>query len=122
MYSSQDDNMQLLDKIMTNKAWHENSDSSKVKVLTTTYEEFLDGKKNDTFDFVVLFFTTAITKDDLEMKQDYYDYYMQVPLLHYAYVKQTQDEKDLADVKKYLKEKCNERLHNGEPCVIEAVQ
>ena len=50
-----------------------------------------------------LFFTTNMTRDDLEMKQDYYDYYMQVPILHYAYVRNAQDENDLAEVKKQPK-------------------
>ena len=68
VYSSQDDNMQLLDKIMGSKEWQDNDDSKKFKVLQTTYEEFLDGKKHDTFDFVTLFFTTNMTRDDLEMK------------------------------------------------------
>lgn len=118
VYSSQDDNMQLLDKIMSSKEWQENEDSKKFKVLTTTYEEFLDGKKQDSFDFVVLFFTTNMTRDDLEMKQDYYDHYMQVPILHYAYVRNAQDENDLTEVKKYLKEKCDERLFTGDPGIL----
>ena len=103
---------------MSSKEWQENEDSGKFNVLTTTYEDFLDGKKHDTFDFVTLFFTTNMTRDDLEMKQDYYDYYMQVPLLHYAYVRNAQDENDLAEVKKYLKEKCDERLWSGDPGVL----
>jgi hypothetical protein len=44
-------------------------------MTSTTYENFLDGKKEDTFDFVLLVFMGAISSDDLEMKQDYYDYY-----------------------------------------------
>jgi len=118
VFSSQDDNMHLLDKIFTSKEWKENEDSKKFNVATTTYEEFLDGKKHDTFDFVALWFTNNMTRDDLEMKQDYYDYYMQVPILHYAYVRDAQNENDLAEVLKYLKEKCDERLFSGDPGVL----
>ena len=78
----------------------------------------MDGKKHDSFDYVALWFTTNMTRDDLEMKQDYYDFYMQVPLLHYAYVQNAQDANDLAEVHKYLKEKCNERLFSGDPGVL----
>lgn len=60
----------------------------------------------------------AASSDDLEMKQDYYDYYTQVPLVHYALAKKEQDEDELAGVKKYLKEKCDKKLFSGEPVVF----
>lgn len=116
--ASQDDDVQLFDKIISSSAYTENSESKKFNVLTTTYEEFLDGKKQDTFDFVILVFMRAASSDDLEMKQDYYDYYTQVPLVHYAFAKKEQDNDELAGVKKYLKEKCDKRLHSGEPLVF----
>jgi len=75
----------------------------------------LDGTKVDTFDFVVLVFLRAASSDDLEMKQDYYDYYSLVPLVHYAIAKKEQDEDELAGVKKYLKEKYDQRLFSGDP-------
>jgi len=37
-------------------------------MASTTYEKFLDGYKEDTFDFVILVFMGAISSDDLEMK------------------------------------------------------
>ena len=73
--ASQEDDVQLFDKITSSAAFLENEEAQKFNVKTTTYEEFLDGKKVDTFDFVVLVFMRAASSDDLEMKQDYYEYY-----------------------------------------------
>lgn len=67
------------------------------------------------FDFVLLTFMKAVSSDDLEMKQDYYDYYTQVPIVHYAVANAEQDEAELQGVNKYLKETCDKRLWKGEP-------
>ena len=95
--------MQLFDKITSSGAYNENSDSKKFNVKVTTYEKFLDGTKEDTFDFVILVFMRAASSDDLEMKADYYDYYSKVPLVHYAIAQKEQDTDELKGVKEYLK-------------------
>lgn len=75
----------------------------------------MDGSKEDSFDFVLLTFMKAVSSDDLEMKQDYYDYYTQVPIVHYAVAKTEQDADDLKGVQKYLKDTCDKRLWKGDP-------
>ena len=113
-----DDEVQLFDKITSSASFTENETAQKFNVKTTTYEEFMDDKKVDTFDFVVLVFLKAASSDDLELKQDYYEYYSKVPLVHYAIAKKEQEDDELAGVKKYLKEKCDKRLYSGDPLVF----
>ena len=85
--ASKDDDFVPWDKIVTSGSFTDNDDAKYFSMTSTTYENFLDGKKEDTFDFVLLVFMGAISSDDLEMKQDYYDYYTQVPIVHFAFAK-----------------------------------
>ena len=78
----------------------------------------MDGKKRDTFDFVLLVFLQGATSDDLEMKQDYYDYYSQVPLVHYAIAEKENQGEELQGVKQYLKKSCDKRLFSDEPLIF----
>lgn len=113
--ASQEEDVQPFDKITSFVASSDNTDYKKFIIKTTTYEEFLDGTKVDTFDFVILAFMKAASSDDLEMKEDYYDYYSMVPLLHYAVATKENEGEELAGIKKYLKEKYDKRLFSGDP-------
>ena len=66
--ASQDDDVYPFDKIVSSSAFQENENSKKFVVKTTSYEKFLDGSKEDAFDYVLLTFMKAVSKDDLEMK------------------------------------------------------
>merc|ERR1712127_392743 len=72
--SSQDDDFQPWDKIVTSKEFTDHGRSSAFTFKSTTYEKYLEGKMKDDFDAVLLVFMGAVSSDDLEMKQDYYDY------------------------------------------------
>ena len=112
---SQDEDSQPFDKITSFVASSDNAEFKKFIIKTTTYEEFLDGSKVDTFDFVILAFMKAASSDDLEMKEDYYDYYSMVPLLHYAVASKENEGEEFAGVKQYLKDKYDKRLFSSEP-------
>ena len=73
--ASQDDDVYPFDKIVSSKSYSDNENSAFLSIKKTSYEAFLDGTKVDTFDAVLLTFMKAASADDLEMKQDYYDYY-----------------------------------------------
>ena len=108
---SQDDDVQPFEKIMQDfKQLPEESKWQRFTVKYTTYEEFLEGTKVDSFDFVILAFLSAVSSDDLEMKEDYYDYYSMVPLVHYAVSASVKESEDFAGVKDYLKDKYDKRL------------
>lgn len=113
-----DDDVQLFDKITSSAPYNDNPVSKRFNVKVTTYEQFLDDKKEDTFDFVILVFMRAASSDDLEMKADYYEYYSKVPLVHYAIAQKEQDSDELAGVKDYLKAKCDQRLFSSDPLVF----
>ena len=80
----------------------------------TTYEHFLDGEKIDNFDIVLLVFLSTMSSDELEKRKDYYDYYTQVPIVHFAYAQKANDEKDMKGVKSYLHKTCEKRLFEAE--------
>lgn len=81
--SSEDDNYPL-DKLLSSKDCNDLEKEFIIKM--TTFEKFKADKLEDTFDCVVLTFMTSVTTEDLQIKKDYYDYYTQVPLVHYAVV------------------------------------
>jgi hypothetical protein len=85
--ASQDDDFQPWDKIVTSKAFTDHENAKKYDIKSTTYEKFLEGKMKDDFEVVLLVFMGAVSSDDLEMKQDYYDYYTKVPIVHYSFAK-----------------------------------
>ena len=85
--ASQDDDFQPWDKIVTSKAFTDHANAKKYDIKSTTYEKFLEGKMKDDFEVVLLVFMGAVSSDDLEMKQDYYDYYTKVPIVHYSFAK-----------------------------------
>ena len=66
--ASKDDDFVPWDKIVTSSSFTDHDDAKYFDMSSTTYEKFLDGNKEDTFDFVVLVFMGAISSDDLEMK------------------------------------------------------
>lgn len=118
---SQDDDVQPFEKILQDfKQLPEENNGQRFTIKHTTYEEFLEGTKVDTFDFVILAFLSDVSSDDLEMKEDYYDYYSMVPLVHYGVSKSVKESEDFAGVKTYLKEKYDKRLFQGEPLVFDA--
>ena len=53
-------------------------------MASTTYEKFKAGRRKDAFDVVLLVFIGDVSYSDLQKKQDYYDYYTQAPIVHYA--------------------------------------
>lgn len=66
--ASAEDDVYPFDKIVSSSAFQNNEAAKKFVVKTTTYEKFLDGSKEDMFDFVLLTFMKAVSSDDLEMK------------------------------------------------------
>ena len=103
------------DKIKSFVASSDNAEFHKFAIRTTTFDEFSKGTKVDTFDFVILAFMKAASSDDLESKEDYYNYYSMVPLLHYAVASKENQGEEFASVKKYLKDKYDKRLFTSEP-------
>lgn len=117
--ASEEDDVYPFDKITSSKAFTDAADGISVK--TTSYEKFLDGTKKSTFDCVLLTFMKAVSCDDLEMKQDYYDYYTMVPIVHYAVAAKEQDDNEMKGVTEYLKKTCDKKLLSPEPVKFEDV-
>ena len=114
--ASEDDDFEPWHKLVSHDSIKEKQNMS---ISSTTYEKFLDGSKKDSFDFVLLVFIGAISADDLEMKQDYFDYYTQVPIVHYAYAKKAQDEEEMKGVKAYLQKTCGKKLFKDKALIFE---
>ena len=110
-----------MDKITTSKEFKSNPTLERINFKTTTYEDFLSDKKVDTFDFVLLIFIQGASADDLLVKQEYYDYYTQVPIVHYAIHQKEQDHDELQGVKTFLRETANKRLIKSDPLVFRDV-
>jgi hypothetical protein len=56
-------------------------DSSFRKVKTTFYDEYAEGTKKASYDFVVAtFFNADICADDVEMQEDIYNFYATAPV------------------------------------------
>jgi hypothetical protein len=85
--ASEEDDSYPFDKILSSSAYSANTDVKGYFIKSTSYEKFLDGSKEDMYDAVLLTFMKAVSADDLEMKQDYYDFYTMAPIIHYAVVK-----------------------------------
>lgn len=116
--SSHDDDFQPWDKIVTSKAFTDHADAKKYAFKSTTYDKFLDGSMKDTFEVVLLVFMGAVSSDDLEMKQDYYDYYTRVPIVHYSFAKLKQDEEEMKGVKEYLSKTVGKSLFKDGPLLF----
>ena len=114
--ASQEDDVRPLDKITSSKAFTDATEGISVK--TTSYESFLDGSKKSTFDCVLLTFMKAVSCDDLEMKQDYYDFYTMAPIIHYAVAKKEQDEEELKGVTTYLRKTCDKKLMTDDALML----
>lgn len=119
--ASDDDDLYPFDKIVSSSAYAANEEAKKFIIRETSYEQFLDGTKVDIYDAVLLTFMKAASSDDLEMKQDYYDYYTSAPLVHYAIVKKEQDEDELKGVTDYLKKTCDKKLISADPITFEDI-
>jgi len=116
--SSQDDDFQPWDKIVTSKEFTDHGRSPAFTFKSTTYEKYLEGKMKDDFDAVLLVFMGAVSSDDLEMKQDYYDYYTKVPIVHFAFAKLKQDEEEMKGVTAYLRKTCEKQLLKADPILF----
>jgi gluconate kinase len=117
--ASHDDDFQPWDKIITSKAFSDNENAKKYEIKSTTYEKFLDGKMKDDFDCVLLVFMGAVSSDDLEMKQDYYDHYTNVPIVHYSFAKLKQDKEEMKGVKDYLHKSIDKKLLKGKALIFD---
>lgn len=117
--ASHDDDFQPWDKIVTSKAFSDHEKFKHYELKSTTYEKFLEGKMKDDFDVVLLVFMGAVSADDLEMKQDYYDYYTKVPIVHFSFAKLKQDKEEMNGVSQYLKKTCEKSLFKGSPLLFE---
>lgn len=91
----------------------------KLKVRLSTYENFLEGKLEDHYDFVLLIFMDEVAGEDLEAQQDHYIFYSQVPIVHYAVAnKLTQKASAYDELKSFVKDHLENALIDPNPIVL----
>lgn len=116
--AAKDDMAHPLRRILDSEKWNEGAGKI-VRVKTTDYDSYMDGKRKTMFDAVLLTFLKDVSADDIEMKEEYYDEYTQAPVVGYAVCSQDNDESEIENVQKVLNAKVGNRLIKKEPYVFE---
>lgn len=92
---------------------------NKLKVRLSTYENFLEKKLEDSYDFVLIIFMEEVGAEELEAQMEHYVYYSQVPVVHYAVSSKMKKSKSFNYLKSFVKEQLDQRLVDPNPCILE---
>jgi hypothetical protein len=92
---------------------------NKLKVRLSTYENFLEKKLEDAYDFVLIIFMEEVGAEELEAQQEHYVYYSQVPVVHYAVSSKLKKSDGYDYLKSFVKEHLDLRLVDPNPCVLD---
>lgn len=92
---------------------------NKLKVRLSTYENFLENKLEDSYDFVLIIFMDEVGVDELEAQNEHYVYYSQVPVVHYAVSNKLKNSRSYDYLKSFVKEHLDEKLVDPNPCVLD---
>lgn len=94
-----------------------------LKVMTTTYEDFVNNKHEDEYDAVAMVFMKDFKKLDLQDMQDYIEFYALVPVI-YLFVPmpkknvQQNEVKQLLEGITYLQQSFNQKLIDQLPTFL----
>jgi hypothetical protein len=113
-----EDHVPGFDRVLCNELIRKGYEN-KLKVRLSTYENFLEKKFEDSYDFVLIIFMEEVGVEELEAQNDHYIYYSQVPIVHYAVSSKIQKSNTYDYLKSFIKEHLDQRLIDGNPCVLD---
>jgi len=91
---------------------------SPYKVIKSTYEKFLEGKLQDTYDCVMLvMLEDELSVEDLEMQQDHIDYYSTVPIVNFAAAEPITKSANADAILAFLFKNLKERIDPRQPII-----
>lgn len=115
---SSEDHISGFDKILCHKTIRSKY-QGKMKVKLSTYENFLEEKLEDHYDFVLMIFMDIMSGDDLEIQADHYSYYSSVPIVHWAVANKVMNSNSYDDLRSFVKDNLEQRIIDPTPIVLD---
>ena len=113
-----EDHVPGFDRILCHDTIRKNFEG-KLNVRLSTYENFLEKKLEDNYDFVLLIFMEDVGVDELEAQNDHYIHYSQVPVVYYAVTSKVQNSSNYGHLMSFVKDHLEERLVDPNPCIFD---